>query len=60
MTVPDTPIATNFHKALDIKVDLSSEFSLNLILPVNDLPNLINFLLSKIISLNFGVDTGLS
>jgi len=58
--VPDTPIAANFNKALDIKVNLSSKLSLNLMLPVNNLPEAINLPFSKTVCLNLRIDTSLS
>jgi hypothetical protein len=52
MAMPDTPIAANFHKAFDIKVDIFPKLSLNLMLPVNNLPEAINLLFGKFIRLN--------
>jgi len=60
MAVPDTPIAANFNKAFDIKVNLSSKLPLNLILTVNNLPEAINLYFSKIIGINLRIDTSLS
>jgi len=60
MTVPDTPIATNFAEALDIKVNLFSKLTLNLILMVNKLSETINLAFSKVIRLSIEIDTSLS
>jgi len=58
--MPDTPIATNIDEALDIKVNLFSKLPLNLILPVNKLPETISLLFSKVTRLNIRIDTRLS
>jgi hypothetical protein len=58
--VPVTPIAANFHKAFDIKVNLSPELPLHPIFPVDNFPEVINLPLSQVIRLNFSIDAGLS
>jgi len=60
MTVPDTPIAANFAEALDIKVNLFSKLTLNLILMVNKLSETVDLFISKAIRLNIRIDTALS
>ena len=42
MTMPDTPVATSLDKALNIKVNLFSELTLNLIFAVDKLTEAIN------------------
>jgi len=58
MSMPATTIAANFHESLDIEVMLLPELTLNMKLPVNKLSDAIYLTLSKVIRLNFGVDTG--
>jgi len=60
MTMPDTPIATYLNKTLDIKVNLFSKLTLNLMLPVNNLSETINLFIGKVIHLGIRTDTGLS
>jgi len=60
MTMPDTPIAANLAEALDIKGDLFSKLTLNLILPVNKLSETINLFVSKAVRLGIRINTGLS
>jgi hypothetical protein len=60
MAVPDTTVATNLNETLDIKVNLFSKFTLNLMLPVNNLSETINLVFSKAIRLGLSIDTGLS
>jgi len=60
MSVPDTPIAANFNKAFDIKVNLFSEFTLNPVLTVNNLPDTIKLVFGKLIRFNIRVDSSLS
>jgi len=56
----DTPIAANFNKALDIKVNLFSKLTLNPILPVNKLSETIGLFFGKATCLSIRTDTGLS
>jgi hypothetical protein len=60
MAVPDTTVATNLNETLDIKVNLFSKFTLNLMLPVNNLSETINLVFSKAIRLGLSIDTSLS
>jgi hypothetical protein len=60
MPMPGTTVATNLNEPLDIQVNLFSKFTLNLILPVNNLPETINLVFGKAIRLGLGIDTGLS
>jgi hypothetical protein len=59
MPMPAAPIATNLHKALDIEVNLLPQFPLDIILPVNNLPETIDLLFSQVIHLGRGVDVSL-
>jgi hypothetical protein len=47
VAMPDTTIATNLNKSLDIKVNLFSGVTLNSILPVNNLSELVNLIFSE-------------
>jgi len=58
--MPGTTVATNLNETLDIQVNLFSKFTLNLILPVNNLPETINLVFSKAIRLGLSIDTDLS
>jgi hypothetical protein len=58
--MPGTTVATNLNETLDIQVNLFPKFTLNLILPVNNLPETINLVFSKAIRLGLSIDTGLS
>jgi len=58
--MPDTSIATNLDEPFDIKVNLFSKLTLNLILMVNNLSETINLVFSKVIRLSIGIDTSLS
>jgi len=60
MTMPDTPIATDINEALDIKGNLFSKLSLNLMLPVDKLAEAINLLFSEVTGFNLSIDTSLS
>jgi hypothetical protein len=60
MAVPVTPIATNLDKALNVKVNLFSEVTLNPVLSVNYLPQAINLILSEVVQLSFRAYFGLS
>jgi hypothetical protein len=60
MAVPHTPIAANFNQALDVEVNLFSQFPLNPKLPVNNLTETINLTFSKFIRLSLSINTGLS
>jgi hypothetical protein len=57
--MPDTSIATNLDQALDIKVNLLPEFTLNPILPVNSLSEAVYLILGKVTHLGLWIDTGL-
>jgi len=57
--MPDTPIATNLDEALDIKANLFSKLTLNLVLVVNKLPETINLLVSKVSYLSSRIDISL-
>jgi len=54
------PVATNFSETLDVKVNFSSKLTLNLILPVNKLPETVGFFFSKVTHLGIRTDIGLS
>jgi hypothetical protein len=45
MAMPDAAIAANLNKALDVEVNLLSQLTLNIILPVNNLSEAINLIL---------------
>jgi len=60
MTMPDTPIATNLDETLNVKVNLFSKSTLNLVLPVNQLPETLNLIFSEVGNLSLGIDTSLS
>jgi hypothetical protein len=60
MTMPNTPIATNLHETLDVKVNLFPEITFNGILMVNKLPKTINLLFGKLIYSGSWVNTNLS
>jgi len=59
MTMPETPVAANLNKTLDIKVNLFSEFTLNHELSADKVSEAINFIIGKAIHLGIRVDTGL-
>jgi len=59
MTMPDTPIATNLNKALDIEVNFLSKLPLNIIPPVNNLSDTIDLLFSQVTYLSIGIDASL-
>jgi len=44
MTVPDAPIAANLNETLDVKVNLLSKLTLNLILVVDELAETVNLI----------------
>jgi len=58
--MPDTSIATNLDEPLDIKVNLFSKLTLNLIRMVNNLSETLNLVFSKVIRLSIRIDTSLS
>jgi len=58
--MPDTSIATNLNEPLDIKVNLFSKLTLNLILMVNKLSETVDLFISKAIRLNIRIDTASS
>jgi hypothetical protein len=58
--MPDTPVATNVNETLDVKVNLFSKLTLNLMLVVNKLPETINLFFSKAIRLSIRINTSLS
>jgi len=58
--MPDAPIAPNFSKTLDVKVNLFSKLPFNLILPVNKLSETVDFLFGKVTHLDIRTDIGLS
>jgi len=60
MAMPDTTVATNLNETLDIKVNRFPQFTLNLLLSVDNLSETINLVLGKIIHLGLGIDTSLS
>jgi|TARA_B100002003_G_scaffold179019_1_gene166954 hypothetical protein len=60
MAVPHTPIAANFDKTFDIKVNLFPEFSLDHTFTVNNLSEAINLIFGKSVRLNLSIDTSLS
>jgi hypothetical protein len=60
MPMPNTSVATNLNETTNIKVNLFPKFTLNLILPVNDLSKTINLALRKVTRLSLSIDTGLS
>jgi len=59
MTMPDAPIATNLNKALDVEVNLLSQLTLNIIPPVDNLPETIDLLFSQVTYLGIGIDASL-
>jgi hypothetical protein len=60
MTMPDTPIAPDIDEALDIKVNLFPEISLDGIFLVDKLSEVIHFLFGKVIGFGIRVDAGAS
>jgi len=58
--MPDTAIATDLDKALDIKVNLFSKLALNPVLPVNSLTEAVNLIFGKAIRLGIRLDASLS
>ena len=57
--MPYTPVATNLNKTLDVEVNLFSNLTLNLILPVNKLSDMINLIFSKTTHSSIMADTSL-
>jgi hypothetical protein len=57
--MPDTAIAANLNKALDIEVNLFLKFTPNLILPVDKLTQAVNLVFGKAIRLGIIADAGL-
>jgi hypothetical protein len=60
MAMPHTSIAANLDQALDVKVNLLPELTLNSVLPINVLSEAINLILGKITHPGLWIDTGLS
>jgi len=60
MTMSETAIAANLNQALDIEINLFSKFTLNPILLVYNLPETVDFFLSKVIYLRVRRDLSLS
>jgi len=58
--MPDTSIATNLDEPLDIKVNLFSKLTLNLILMVNNLSETLNLVFSKVTRLSVRIDASLT
>jgi hypothetical protein len=54
------PVATNLHKALNIKVNFFPEITLNPVFPSNILSETIKLFFSKIICLGNRIDTSLA
>jgi len=59
MTMPETPIAANLDKTLDVKVNLFSKFTLNPILATDKVSEAINLVIGKAIHLSIRVDASL-
>jgi hypothetical protein len=59
MPMPDTPIATNLNKALDIEVNLLPQFPFNIMLPVNNLSETIDLLFRQVTHLGIGINPSL-
>jgi len=57
MTMAVAPVATNFNKTLDVKVNLFSKVTLNLILMVNNLSETVDLSLSEAICLGVRANT---
>jgi hypothetical protein len=53
-------VAPDLDKALNIQVDLFSEFTFNLAFPVNNLADTVNLGFGKVIRLNIRTNAGLS
>jgi len=60
MAMPESTIAPDFNETLEIKVNLFPELTLNPVLPVNKLPETVNFLFGKFIYLGLRTDVSLS
>jgi len=60
MTMSDTPVAANINETPDVKVNLFSKLSFNLILVVNNLPETVNLFFAKAIRLSIRINTSLS
>jgi len=60
MAMSGASVATNLNETFDIKVNLFSKVTFNLILSVNQLSETINLIFSKVIHLNIWLDTRLS
>jgi hypothetical protein len=59
MAVPDTPVTANLDETFNVKVNLFSKLTLNLIPSVNQLSETINLIFSKVVHLSIRADTGL-
>jgi len=60
MTMSNTPVAANINETPDVKVNLFSKLSFNLILVVNNLPETVNLFFAKAIRLSIRINTSLS
>jgi len=58
--MPEAPVAPDLSKTFDVKVNLFSKLTLNLILPVNKLPETVDFFFGKVTHLDIRTDIGLS
>jgi len=58
--MPNTPVATNVDETPDVKVNIFSKLTLNLMLMVNKLPETINLFFGKAIRLSIRINTSLS
>lgn len=56
--MPQSPIAPNLNKALDIEVDLASKVSLDHVVAVDVIPDLGDFLVQKVLDSNIRLDSG--
>jgi hypothetical protein len=59
MAMPSTPVTANLNEALDVKVNLFSEFALDMIFLVNKLAETVNFFFSEVTRHNIRVDASL-
>jgi hypothetical protein len=57
--MPDTPIAANLNQAFDIEVNLLAQLTLNIIPPLDNLPDAVNLILSQFAYLGCWVNTSL-
>ena len=54
--MPQTPITTEVHQPFDVHGNFRAEFTLNLVLAVDDLANIVDFSLGKIVGTGIGID----